>query len=167
MIFQDIILNGSILILAGYLYGANLRILKKAPIRQSIFTGIIFGLVSILSMIFAFELRSGLIFDGRSIILGLAGVFGGIVSAMLSIVIATVYRIIIGGDGLLTGLLVILVTGTSGALFHSLVKQNKIKLTLVNMYFYSLILHLLTLLLFLTLPKGGAGFVIQLIWKPF
>lgn len=167
MLNREIIVNIAFLIASTYMYSINLRFFQKSPVKQNIFTGILFGSISILSMIFSFKMNSGLIFDGRSIILSLSGVFGGYISATISIIIALIYRINLGGEGLFTGSSVIIATGIIGSLFHHISKKKKNNLNPFHIYFFGLFVHLVTILLFLTIPGENAYIAIKNLWKTF
>lgn len=72
--------------------------LKKYPQRDWVI-GVLYGLFAILAMSAPVTLTDGAIFDGRSIILGLAGLFEPPVVALISAVIALIFRVYLGGIG--------------------------------------------------------------------
>jgi PAS domain S-box-containing protein len=167
MILNQLIINIAFLIVAAYFYGINLRLLQSYPVRQQLVSGFLFGLISMLSMVFSFELNSGLIFDGRSIVLGLSGIFGGVYGASISVFIALIYRVLIGGQGLFTGISVILFSGFTGAFVHTYLKNKSKKLNYFQVYIFGLFIHIITVLLFLTIPETDLADIIAKTWKPF
>ncbi|MBI9069479.1 MAG: PAS domain S-box protein [Salinivirgaceae bacterium] len=167
MQIHDVIINIAVLIVSTYLYSFNFKFFKENRLKQKIGTGFLFGLISVLSMIFSFELSSGLIFDGRSIILGLSGIFGGIYASLISIFISLLYRVFLGGHGMLTGILVIIITGLSGALVHFYKYKYSKNIKLYHIYIFGLIIHIITIFLFLTIPGKEAFQAIKNVWKVF
>jgi diguanylate cyclase (GGDEF)-like protein/PAS domain S-box-containing protein len=72
------------------------------------------GLAAIVAMVQSVTFSVGIIFDLRSVVLGLAGFFGGPVAAIIAAAIAATYRIWLGGDGLTAGLSTIALGAASG-----------------------------------------------------
>lgn len=167
MVAKIIIINIAFVIVFGYLYSFVIKIFRKNDIRFKLSTGLIFGAISIFSMLFTFRADSGVIFDARSVILSLAGIMGGWISAIIAAVISIIYRVSIGGSGLFTGCLVIGMTSGMGILFEVFIEKFKWELKYFHVFIYGLFVHVFTLLLFLTLPKEILPIVLSEIWKPF
>ncbi|SMQ58647.1 PAS domain S-box-containing protein/diguanylate cyclase (GGDEF) domain-containing protein [Devosia lucknowensis] len=85
--------------------------------------GLYMGLAAVVSMMMAVHFTVGVLFDLRSVVLGLAGLFGGPVAAVISGVIAAAYRIWLGGPGLTAGLVTIAAGCLSGWIAFALRKQ--------------------------------------------
>ena len=79
-----------------------------------------FGGVTLLGMLNPVEFGPGLIFDGRSIVLSIAGVFGGALTAVIAAAMAAAYRIHLGGIGAPVGVAVILASATLGVLARAM-----------------------------------------------
>lgn len=117
-------------------------------------TGILLGLISIIGMMNPFVLKEGFIFDGRSIIAGLAGLTGGIVSATLVTVIGGVYRIWgVGGGGSFVGICVLASSGALGCLYRFLHHDSPHKFRLINLYCLGMVIHINMLLWMFLLPS--------------
>src|SRR5690606_40634068 len=86
--------------------------------------GIWFGLAAIAGMMQPFELREGLFFDGRAIIIGLAGFFGGWIPAVISSLLSMSFRIYLGGTGVYAGVCTIIVSALLGLGLKSYFKQK-------------------------------------------
>lgn len=91
------------------------RFPRNAPSRQ-LLLGALFGCVTLLGMINPVNFAPGLIFDGRSIVLSLAGLVGGGLVAAIAAGMAAVYRYHLGGVGAPVGVLVILQSALLGVL---------------------------------------------------
>lgn len=165
--YKDIIQNIAILIASTYFFSLNVRFFRKQAATQKIFTGIILGFIAVLSMMFSFKMSSGIIFDGRSVVLGLSGIIGGFGTAGISVLIAFIYRVIIGGDGLITGEFVIVISALIGAIMHNYFKFKKIQPGKIQVYIIGVVIHGSALLLFLTLPKQEQADYLINLWVPF
>ncbi len=87
----------------------------------SVFTGLVFGGLVVFGMMTPVPFAEGVIFDGQSIILGVAGLFGGPLVAVIAALIAVIYRVVwIGGSGMLMGVGVIITAATIGCVGHRL-----------------------------------------------
>lgn len=167
MIFKDLLINVSILVLLSYLYSLTLRYFKTPSIRFKIIVGIQFGVMAILSMVFSINIDQGVIFDGRSVILSIAGFFGGFYTAIIASIIAAAYRIIIGGGGTATGLIVIATTSSLGVIFRHLRKKKITEIKLYESLAFGFVTHIIVIAIFFTLPREVLPTVIKHIWIPF
>jgi PAS domain S-box-containing protein len=84
-------------------------------VGYALLAGLLFGGATILGMVTPVIHQPGLIFDGRSIVLGIAGFFGGPLVALVSAAIAAGFRLSLGGSGAPMGVLVILESALLGA----------------------------------------------------
>lgn len=76
--------------------------------------GVYMGIAAVVAMVMAVQFASGVIFDLRSVVLGLAGLFAGPIAALVAATIAAAYRIWLGGAGIYAGLLSISVGCLAG-----------------------------------------------------
>jgi diguanylate cyclase (GGDEF)-like protein/PAS domain S-box-containing protein len=81
---------------------------------DSYLIGILFGLSSIASMSFPIHLSGGFSSDGRVVFVLVGSLFGGPIGTILATGIAAIYRYFIGGPGMTTGLIVIVLAGVIG-----------------------------------------------------
>lgn len=88
----------------------------KTPANRQFVLGLLFGGVSILGMVNPFTLLPGVIFDGRTIVLAVAGVVGGGVTAVIAGGLAAFCRYEIGGGGAAVGVTVAVLSSTFGVL---------------------------------------------------
>lgn len=154
MLLKDLFFNLSILLAISVLSGfIDLRF-NRSGLRGKIIQGILFGLACVIGMMYPFNLAEGIIFDGRSIILSLAALFFGPITAIISSVITVIYRLwIVGGQGSVMGLAVIIMSMTIGLVFHFWLKRKKErKLTLGMLYLFGLLVHFFMLLSMFLLP---------------
>lgn len=97
----------------------------KAETSHGVAVGLVFGFASVLTMSDPFVLAPGVIIDARGIILVLAAPFGGLSAALVSGVIASIYRLWIGGAAAPLGVLVILAAVGTGYLCSRQVRKRE------------------------------------------
>ena len=114
--------------------------------------GVLFGLVSVVAMATPLTYVPGLIYDGRSIILSLAGFIGGPLTATVAVVIGIVYRAWLGGVGAIVGVLVIIESGALGTLFYVLRRRNPFWEQPLGLWLIGIIVQLAMLSTQLLLP---------------
>jgi len=133
---------------------------------NSLLQGILMGSAAVLGMIFPLVVSQGLIFDGRSVIISLAGLFFGPLTSVIAGSMALIFRVYQGGTGVIMGSLVIIMSATVGTLFYLRNKQKNIEVTRGLLLFMGLIVHIAMILLMFTLPEGISIRVIELIALP-
>lgn len=79
--------------------------------------GLLLSIIGIILMLTPWKLGEGLVFDGRSILLSVSGLFFGLIPTCVIMLVTALYRLSMGGDGSLMGVMVILTAGTIGILW--------------------------------------------------
>ena len=154
MIFRELIQNVLILIVFSYLYSLLYRSrFKTRPLYYKTISGLLFGMIAILGMMFPFFLTAGVMFDGRAIILCIAGLFGGALSAVIAAVSTGIFRYLAGGTGTWTGIAAICLSAFTGIVFHYFLKSGKFSLSMLNIYLFGLLVNVEMILLLFTLPE--------------
>ena len=87
-------------------------------LQPKIISGLILGGVCIILMYTPWTLIPGLVFDTRSVLLSITGLFFGAIPTILAMLISGIARWFMGGEGLLMGLAVIFTSGTIGLLWR-------------------------------------------------
>lgn len=150
----EIFNNLSLLVTLSVAFILLLRYMDQSRLEVQLLSGLLFGSFVVIGIYNSVELYPGLFFDGRSIILSVAGLFGGPVTAAVAFVMALSYRVWLGGAGLAMGLLVILEATVIGVLFHYLIKK---RLWLSSQWMYLImgfIVHLIMLAMVFFLPEN-------------
>jgi PAS domain S-box-containing protein len=127
---------------------------KRKSIYSYIF-GIIIGLVGIALMLNAVELSPGVVFDTRSILISISGMFFGFIPTVIGTAIICAYRIFMGGPGIYMGTLVSVTSAAVGLLWKRQ-RWDKIaghKSNWQEFYLFGLITHLAMLGCVLALPS--------------
>ncbi len=153
MIIVELLYNLAALVALSVLSGfINLRY-DRSLLLNKILQGILFGTAAIIGMLNPFIFSEGIIFDGRSIVISLCALFFGPVAGIISALMAVVFRVSIGGNGLMMGTLVILSSLIIGLFFYfkkQQVAENRI--TNLQLFWFGILVHIAMLILVLTLP---------------
>ncbi|MDZ4180871.1 MAG: ATP-binding protein, partial [Coriobacteriia bacterium] len=120
-----------------------------------ILSGLLYGLVAVAGMATPVTIAPGLIFDGRTIVIGIAGLFGGPVVAGIAALIAGAFRLNIGGPGVVMGVLTILEAAAIGVLAYYLRRTRPALSKPLPLWLFGLGIHVVMLALTATLPNEG------------
>jgi diguanylate cyclase (GGDEF)-like protein len=148
----DLIHNITLLIALAAIYRITVSQSLKTNLSYQLFLGLFFGLIGVLGMMTPVNYAPGIIFDGRSIILGVSGLFGGPVVALVAALFMGAYRIELGGVGMLIGIVGITSSAVIGVTYHYLKKRRDGLLSGLTMLGFGFLLHIVMLVLILFLP---------------
>lgn len=148
----DLIYSTALLLALSALYEFNIRVWGKHHLAASICSGLIFGAICIFGMLHPAKLAPGVIFDGRSAILGVAGIFAGPLPAVIAGLMTAAYRLWLGGAGAWVGVAVIVTSVLSGLLMRQALRRGWAQPGLLDFLLYGTLLHIVNLGWFLLLP---------------
>lgn len=152
MIRSDLIYNLSLLVSLSIISSfINFKIKKK--INLLILEGLLFGITSIIGMMYPVIVAKGLIFDGRTIVISLASLFFGPIAGGIAAFLALVYRIYIGGIGIIMGVSTIIESYIIGTIYYLINKKKNLLPSNSQIYLMGLIIHFIMIFLMVTLPK--------------
>ncbi len=117
-----------------------------------VFSGLLFGLICIVGMVAPIHFSPGVIFDARSVVLSMAGLFGGPVVGAIAGVIAGGYRLWLGGAGAIVGLEVVIGCVLAGLLYRHFHHRGWVKINFLNLMVFGFLVHVFCLALFIQLP---------------
>ncbi len=150
-------------LLLTFIYRAIGKDSTKARLSQ----GILYGLIAAIGMTMPINYAPGLIFDPRSVILSMAGFFGGPVGAIPAAIIASGYRYSLGGAGAMAGVLVICLSALAGVGAFYLRKRLIVKVTASHFLLFGLISHFIAMFGMIALPEKIMWVVIEKLSFPF
>jgi PAS domain S-box-containing protein len=167
LIFSPFINNAALLLVLSVL-SANFqfRWLKIEPLK-SIILGVLYGLFAVVAMSTPMVLEPGVFFDGRSVILSLAGFLTGNFATVIACVIAGIYRYILGGPGVFTGIGSVVIAAVLGVLFRFIADAKRIRINLLTFLLFGFIVHVILVGWFFTLPKDTALLIIRNVAMPY
>jgi len=147
----------------GQLILAHFR--KETSTRNALL-GLLFGGIAVLGMANPVSFApGGVFFDGRSIVLAVAGVAGGGVAAGVAAVLAGVYRWQLGGMGAPVGVSIILLAALLGVLARQWWQSRKRPPQLRDYLALGVVVQLMQLAAFTQLPeRTGYAFIAQAWW---
>jgi PAS domain S-box-containing protein len=146
----------------------------QAPLRWRGYTigwwqapfGLFLGGIGILLMQSAWVLTPGIIFDTRSVLLGVSGLFFGLLPTSIAMLISAAFRLYQGGAAAWTGVFVILMSGSTGIAWRFLRNRPLEDISWRELYLLGLVIHIAMLVLMLTLPLEAALQVLSIISLP-
>jgi len=153
MIIIDLIFNLALLVSVCVLSGFVDNRWRRSSTTGIIFQGILFGSVALLGMVNPYVLAPGIIFDGRSVVLSLCGLFFGPVAGFIAAGMALVYRVGLGGSGVYMGVSVIITATLIGSAFHGQLIKGKFKANTLNLYLIGIFVHLVMIVLIMAIPS--------------
>ena len=164
--FVDLIHNAALLVTLSAFYGIWARFRRTGAVRDKVLAGLLFGGLAVAAMNMPFHYSPGIIYDGRSIVLTLAGLFGGGTVSAVSVALAGAYRAYLGGPGVWAGMATILFCAMAGLAVRRAYGNRPESVGPVALYGVGIAAHVVMLLCQLLLPWPGAPETIGRIWLP-
>ena len=128
--------------------------------------GLILGGIGITLMLTPWILIPGIIFDTRSILLGISGLFFGSIPTIIAIIMTAAFRIYQGGTATWVGVAVIVSSGAIGILWRRIHQKPLMDYSGLEFYLFGLVIHIVMLSCMLFLPGGTAVQVLKNIGLP-
>ena len=155
MIWIDLIYNLAILVALSVVSGfVDLR-WKRGTNAGALLQGALFGCAAAIGMLRPFVLGPGLIFDGRSAMISLSGLFFGPLAAATACLATVPLRIWQGGAGVHMGVAVILCSAAIGAICHRARRETQGPISVRKLYAFGIAVHLAMLAMTTLLPDGS------------
>ncbi len=117
-------------------------------------------------MLTPWVLVTGIIFDTRSILIGVAGLFFGTVPTLIAIAVTAAFRIFQGGSAVWMGVSVIVTSGIIGIVWRRQLHKPLENLTGFELLLFGLVIHIVMLLCAFVLPFQTAKEIIFSIFLP-
>jgi PAS domain S-box-containing protein len=165
MIFIDLIYNLALLVALSIISGFIGKRWKHA-LQGTLLQGLLFGSAAVIGMLRPLVLAPGLIFDGRSVMISLCGLFFGTPAAAVAGAMSLTCRIFQGGVGTAMGISVILSSALIGVFFHFRWIRRDIDITAARLFGFGMIVHIVMLALTSLLPFHMILSTIQRIGPP-
>ncbi|MFO8042804.1 MAG: PAS domain S-box protein [Alkalispirochaeta sp.] len=153
MLVVDLIQNVALLLALTVGYDLVSTSLPTDSRRGAALQGVLFGTIAVIGMTIPMTFVPGVVYDGRSIVLAVAGYVGGPVVAAVAAVIASAYRAYLGGIGALPGILVILESAALGIVVFYLRRRDPRWERPLWIWLFGVAVHVLMLAAQLLLPR--------------
>ncbi len=146
--------NTAILLSLSMLYtGVWRRLEERRNYSFKLLTGLVIGTIGIVLMLSPWTLVPGIVFDTRSVMLSIAGLFFGTIPTLVAVFITALFRLYLGGDGVWMGTSVIVMAGTVGVLWRHFRPGWRDQKVLAELLSMGIVVHLLMLSFTLMLPE--------------
>ena len=156
-LIKDLLFNTALLLSISIVYNLFLIHLDSRKKWLEAVLGLFLGGVGILLMINTVSFANGIIFDTRSILISVTGLFLGYLPTVIAALLVSLYRLYLGGGGALTGVLVTATSAAIGLLWHRYRLPKIVKKSAQvwpELYLFGLLVHLVMLADMLTLPNA-------------
>lgn len=151
-----ILISNNIFILLSivFLYTlTNYELNRNKRIKQ-VLSGIVIGFIALFLMSNPFEFQAGIVFDARSILLPISGVFFGPITTIIAALMSIAFRAYLGGIGMGVGIATIVISASIGIIWRYVFKKYTLKNRYLEYYLLGLIVNLPVLLLMFFLPDN-------------
>lgn len=143
------------------------RAVGKSSTKSKLLQGMLFGLIAVIGMSMPVNFAPGVIFDPRSVLVSVAGLFGGPLTAIPAGIIAGGYRLWLGGGGAIAGMLVVLLSSLAGVGAYYLRMRYNFIVNPFNLFLFGLVSHFIALFGLFFLPSEIMWEVIKNLSIPF
>ena len=141
--FLQLVFNGSLLLTLALIY--NLVAVRwrvgQASLRH-VPVGVVIGIMGVIVMLASWKMQPGIVFDTRSILLGISGLFFGTVPTVVAVVIAAAFRASMGGPAVVMGIAVIVISGAIGIAWRYQRRPFLADIGWLELYLFGLLVHL-------------------------
>lgn len=155
-LYEKLFINLSILLSISIVVNALYVKKVKHIVVRKVLHGLFIGFIGIILIRNSVALSEGLVFDTRSILVSITGLFFGPIPTVVATSIIVVARILLGGSGTITGILVTLMSAIIGLVWnhYSLDRiLHKNKLVWLEFYFFGIITSIAMLACMYTMPR--------------
>jgi len=151
--FISLIQNTAILLSFSMLYEYYWIKLPQRTLKNDIITGLVISIAVSIIMFTPFKLSETIVFDVRSILLSISGLFLGFIPTFLAMLTSLVIRLYMGGDGVYMGVAVIISSASIGLLWHYYRKNWK-EQYLIELLLLGIAVHAVMAFCTIFLPSG-------------
>ncbi|WP_431064600.1 PAS domain S-box protein [Methylotuvimicrobium sp.] len=142
------------------------RFLFKPKLAGQIVIGLGIALIGMVIMLTPWYYQPGIIFDTRSVLLSISGLFFGTIPTAVAMAGTAALRLYQGGIATWTGVSVIIVSGLAGILWRHFRPSPLVEISWRELWLFGLFVHVLMLSLMLILPYSTAVRVLSDIALP-
>ncbi len=151
--FVGLFQNISLLLAVALLFEvAVVRFKKSNTFLTQAVTGAALGGIGVVVMLTPWPLMPGVVFDTRSVLVAISGLFFGPLSTAIAVIMTSALRLSQGGMGAWTGVGVIAASGIVGSVWRCFRGRQLHQMTWRELYLFGLVVHIVMLALMLTLP---------------
>ncbi|MHB8106310.1 MAG: PAS domain-containing protein [Candidatus Cryosericum sp.] len=162
-LFSDV----SLLVAMVFIYDLiNAHLLKLDTMLHRVMVGMGLSVITLAVMMSPWVLEPGIVFDTRSVLIAICGLFFGPVPTVIVMIVASAYRVSQGGAATVMGICVIASSGLIGLAWRHLLRRPLTSLTWRDLLELGFAVHVVMLALVFTLPLQTALHVLSKITLP-
>ncbi|HNW81523.1 MAG TPA: LytS/YhcK type 5TM receptor domain-containing protein [bacterium] len=150
--FAGLVGNASILLALALIYDFVSEKTFSWKRIAPLIIGILIGIVGIVVMTSPWRMSEDVIFDTRSILLSTTGLFFGFIPTAIAVVMTSVYRVYLGGAGVLSGVLTITTSSFIGLVWRWFSRKRFSDISIQELYLFGITVHLNMFLCMSALP---------------
>ena len=143
--FSELVKALALLLTLCFLHGVHIRLWRQQPAAGRVTSGLLFGGIAAISIFSPVIEMQGAVFDVRSVVLSMAGLFGGPVVAAIATTMAAAARLWIGGAGTEVGLGIIALSALMGLAYRHVHARGYLDIKPLPLLAFGLLLHALVL----------------------
>jgi len=148
------------------IHGFIVRRWASGELVGRVLSGVLFGGICVIGMMTPIEVTPGVIFDARSVVLSMSGLFGGPVIGGIAAAIAGGYRLWLGGGGVLVGVSVVISCVLLGLAYRYCRQRGWLRVGVWQLLAFGLLVHLVEVYLFTFLPDDVVARVMENVALP-
>jgi len=165
--FVGLVQNAALLLAVAYIFDVvATRWRIGQAYRGQILVGIALGVLGITVMLTPWIFEPGIVFDTRSVMLGISGLFFGFLPTAVAMVMTAFYRYHLGGAGAWSGIALIFTSGIIGIAWRHLLRRPLEEISWRELYLFGIVIHVVMLGLMFMLPRPLALQVLSDITVP-
>lgn len=168
LISVGLVQNAALLLASAFLFDvfASRWRTESSFLFQKIAVGFVLGVIGMVVMLTPWKLMPGVVFDTRSVLIGITGLFFGIVPTAVAMLMTATLRLSQGGAGVWMGVAVILASGVIGLLWRHAKKRRLETVSWRELLVFGLVIHVVMLAKTILLPREIALDVLTTIALP-
>ncbi len=128
--------------------------------------GVALGVITIVIMLTPWIYKPGIIFDTRTVLLGISGLFFGLIPTLIAMLMGTLFRLYQGGVAEVTGVLTIISAGSLGIFWRYCRRGELAQISRTELYFFGVVVHLAMAGMMFALPRDLALEVLSVVMLP-
>jgi PAS domain S-box-containing protein len=128
--------------------------------------GFIIGIIGISLMLSHWKYSSQVIFDTRTVLLSISGLFFGFIPTAIAVIMTSILRIWQGGGGMLMGVSTIFSSAALGIAWRKRLQKNNSTPSKLQLYIFGITVHLVMIFCMIFLPKDVAFHVFKTVSLP-
>lgn len=166
-VFEGLIHSAALLIATAFIYDLlTIRCQSRQSLYRKILTGFLLGVLGMILMLVPWRYTPGIIFDTRSVVISIAGLYFGLIPTAVAMIMTSILRFFQGGAATVTGISVIIASGMLGVAWRHFRGSDRGEFFVFELYLFGLLVHGVMLALMFTLPAATAVKILSVISLP-